>query len=354
MSSAVSRWTLIAFALLFASCNRRPDGVRTFLAEPFPKHLSEWGLFTGRPVEMKPAAGVLPYDLNTPLFSDFATKQRFVWMPAGTSAKYSDTDTFEFPTGTIIAKTFSYPNRVIETRILVNSRDGWVGLPYVWNADGTEANLEIAADPQKIDYVTATGEKLTIDYVIPNMNQCKGCHENAKRMTPIGPKARHLNRDLDYADGRANQLVKWTKVGYLQGAPAEAPRAAVWNDPASGTLDQRARSYLDINCAHCHNPKGPAGTSGLYLHTTETEAVRLGACKGPVATGPGSGGFKYGIVPGKAEESILIHRMESGTPKVMMPELGRAVIHHEGVALIRAWIDAMKGGCDDSRRVEVF
>jgi len=354
LSAVVSRWAILAFALLSVTCSRKPAGVRTYLAEPFPKHLSEWGLFTGRAVEMKPAAGVVPYDLNTPLFSDFATKQRYIWMPAGTAATYSDTDTFEFPVGAIIAKTFSYPGRVIETRILVHARDGWVGLPYVWNAEGTEANLEIAPDPQKVDFTTASGEKLTIDYVIPNMNQCKGCHENAKRMIPIGPKARHLNREYDYADGKANQLVKWTQAGYLKGAPAEAPRAAVWNDPSSGTLDQRARAYLDINCAHCHNPKGPAGTSGLYLHTTETEAVHLGACKGPVATGPGSGGFKYGIVPGKAEESILIHRMESGTPKVMMPELGRSVIHREGVALIRSWIDAMKGGCDDSRRVEVF
>lgn len=339
-------------ALAICGCGG-PRTPRTFLEEPFPKKLSAWGLFGA---DRKPRAGVLPYDLNTPLFSDYATKQRHVWMPKGTAAKYDASNTFDFPVGTVIAKTFSYPGRVIETRILVNARAGWVGLPYVWDKDGVDATLEIAPDPVKIDYVTAAGERLSIDYVIPNTNQCKGCHENAKRMTPIGPKARHLNRDYDYEGGRENQLVHWTKAGYLAGAPAAdaAPRAAVWNDPSTGSLDSRARAYLDVNCAHCHNPQGPANTSGLYLHTIETRDVHLGVCKGPVATGPGTGGRKYGIVPGRAAESILYHRMQSGVPKVMMPELGRAVIHREGVELIRQWIDGMAGVCDDSKRREIF
>jgi uncharacterized repeat protein (TIGR03806 family) len=338
--------------LISTACGSR--AVRAHLDEPFPSRLSEWHLFTGEPAALKPNAGVVPYDINTPLFSDYATKYRFVWMPPGTSATYKDTETFEFPTGTIFAKTFAYPGgapggrrRIIETRLLVRARSGWVGLPYVWNDRQTEAILDVAADPTVVHWVHPSGEQYTIDYVIPNTNQCKGCHDQSKVTTPIGPKARNLNKDFAYPEGRANQLAYWTKIGYLKGAPApdHAPKVAVWNDPSTGSLDARARAYLEVNCAHCHNPQGPANTTGLYLTAAQTDPMRLGLCKVPVSAGQGSGDLLFDVVQGKPEESILMHRMESTTPKVMMPELGRTVVHQEGLALIREWIAAMQGTC---------
>lgn len=336
--------------LLGTGCGQR--GVRAHLDEPFPTKLSQWHLFTGDPAALKPNAGVVPYDINTPLFSDYATKYRFVWMPAGTSATYNDSDTFEFPVGTIFAKTFAFPDadrggrqRIIETRLLVHAKSGWVGLPYVWNAAQSDAVLEVAADPVTVHWVHPSGKRFTIDYVIPNTNQCKGCHDKSKVMVPIGPKARNLNKDFSYADGRANQLAYWTKVGYLKGAPAQAPKLAVWDDPASGTLDQRARAYLEMNCGHCHNPQGPANTTGLYLTAAQADPMRLGLCKVPVSAGQGSGDLLFDVVQGKPEESILVHRMESTTPKIMMPELGRTMIHQEGIALIRQWIASMQGSC---------
>ena len=90
-----------------------------------------------------------------------------------------------------------------------------------------------------------------------------------------------------------------------------------------------------INCAHCHNPRGPANTTGLYLLAAQTDPMRMGFCKVPVSAGQGSGDLLFDIVQGKPEESILVHRMESVTPKIMMPELGRTMVHQEGVALIR-------------------
>ena len=340
--------------LLSAACGSRHVPAHT--DEPFPAKLSDWHLFTGAPAALKPNAGVVPYDINTPLFSDYATKYRFVWMPPGTSATYSDTDTFGFPTGTILAKTFAYPGaggqqRIIETRLLVHARSGWVGLPYVWNSAQTEATLDVAADPTVVHWVHPSGARYTIDYVIPNTNQCKGCHEKSKVMIPIGPKARNLNKDFDYPDGRANQLAYWTKVGYLKGAPApeNAPKLAVWDDPSTGTLDARARAYLEVNCAHCHNPQGPANTTGLYLTAAQADPMRLGLCKVPVSAGQGSGDLLFDVVQGKPEESILAHRMDSITPKVMMPELGRTVVHQEGLALIREWIAAMQGTCSAAK-----
>src|SRR5450631_1453631 len=98
------KWVLPALGLCCLwSCDTR---VRTVLDEPFPKHLSDWRLFTGNLAKLQPNDRVLPYDLNTPLFSDYASKSRFIWMPEGSSARYDADETFEFPQGTVIAKTF--------------------------------------------------------------------------------------------------------------------------------------------------------------------------------------------------------------------------------------------------------
>ncbi|MFN7996762.1 MAG: SO2930 family diheme c-type cytochrome [Bryobacteraceae bacterium] len=347
---------VVLATVVLAGCGART--VRPHLEEPFPEKLSAWRLFTGNAADLKPNAGVVPYDVNTPLFSDYATKYRFVWMPPGTSAAYRDPDTFEFPVGTVLAKTFAFPDadhgkrrRIIETRLLVNAKSGWVGLPYVWNPEQSDATLEVAADPTVVQWTHPSGTRYDIDYIIPNTNQCKNCHDKSKVMTPIGPSARNLNRDFDYGGVRANQIAYWTKIGYLKGAPepGAAPKLAVWNDPSTGNLDQRARAYLDANCAHCHNPRGPANTTGLYLTAAQADPLRLGLCKVPVSAGVGSGDLLFDVVQGRPDESILVHRMESNTPKVMMPELGRTTVHREGVALIREWIASMRGKCSAAR-----
>jgi uncharacterized repeat protein (TIGR03806 family) len=349
ISARMFKQASVFFLLFLAACSPDPTAVRSFTAEPFPKHLSEWNLFQGRLADLRPNPGVIPYDLNTPLFSDYAAKYRTVWMPKGQSARYDPVKTFQFPAGTIISKTFSFNDKRIETRLLVNTGAAWVPLPYVWNADQNDAVFEIAADPRQIQTRSPTGDALDIDYLIPNVNQCKNCHESAHISQPIGLRARHLNRTFPYAAGPENQIAYWTRIGYLAGAPADpskAPRLAVWNDPSTGSLEDRARSYLDINCAHCHNPDGPGNTSGLNLSAFQIDPVAMGQCKTPVAAGRGSGDFRFAILPGHPEESILVHRMNSVEPKVMMPELGRAVVHREGVELIREWISSLKGDCE--------
>jgi uncharacterized repeat protein (TIGR03806 family) len=167
-------------------------------------------------------------------------------------------------------------------------------------------------------------------------------------MNVIGPKARHLNRDYAYDDGTENQLIRWSRLAILDGAPADpssAPRAAVWDDPASGTLEARARAWLDVNCAHCHNPNGPARTSGMFLDAAETDPYTLGSCKAPVAAGLGSGGFRFDIVPGSPDSSIMVYRLAATDPSYMMPQIGRSVVHKESLQLIRDWIASLSGGC---------
>ena len=183
----------------------------------------------------------------------------------------------------------------------------------------------------------------TNNYIIPNANQCKGCHKSGEIMTPIGPKARHLNRDFAYREGRRTSSPTGAVSGSSTGAPSrmQAPRLAVWDDPKSGTLDARARAWLEINCAHCHNPDGPARTCGLDLLASQRNPTAFGISKPPVAAGLGSGGRQYDIVPGQPDQSILAYRIASTHPGVMMPELGKRLVHEEGVALVRQWIAAM-------------
>ena len=161
---------------------------------------------------------------------------------------------------------------------------------------------------------------------------------------PIGPTARQLNMDFSYDNEIKNQLLKWKELGYFSNTfnISEAPKIAKWNNPNSGSLNDRARAWLDINCAHCHNELGPANNTGLFLDYYETNDKKLGIYKTPVAAGRGSGHLRYDIVPGKPEESILVYRFNSTEPAVMMPELGRTMVHNEGLELIKEWIVSLK------------
>ena len=118
----------------------------------------------------------------------------------------------------------------------------------------------------------------------------------------------------------------------------------VWSDKTAGTLDERARAYLDVNCAHCHQPGGGASNSGLDLRWEQDDPHAIGIGKPPVAAGRGAGGHLVSIEPGRPDASILLYRMDSAEPGIAMPELGRSTIHREGVATIRRWIDAMPQG----------
>jgi len=326
------------------------------LAAKPPKLLSAYELFADGAAQT-PAEGVIPYDVSTPLFSDYAAKKRFVYVPAGASATYEPESVFDFPVGSALVKTFWYPGLevedgrpadfdLIETRLLIRKEAGWVAYPYVWRADGSDAELKLAGRKLDITFLAPGGdETLKARYVVPNVNQCKGCHVADGAFRPIGPKARNLNHDYDYASGPENQILHWSEAGILKGAPEEGepgfPVMVRWDDPQA-PLEARARAYLDVNCGHCHNPQGPASTSGLNLDWTEKDPAKWGVHKRPVAAGRGSGGLDFAIEPGTPDASILVYRMESTDPGVMMPELGRSLTHDEGVALVRAWIAGMQ------------
>ena len=314
--------------------------------------LSEYNFFTGSLAELKPAGNVIPYDINMALFSNYAEKLRFVKLPDGNQATYNDDGVLELPEGTIIIKNFYYENdfrkpekgrRILETRLLVHEEKGWMAYPYVWNDDQTEAFYDVAGDIKKVSYVNADGNKINIEYIIPNKNQCKGCHIRDNKMMPVGPTAVQLNRDYDYASGKQNQLVYWQQHHLLKGLPElNSIKKYPMLDDKSESLDSRARAYLDVNCGTCHHPQGPANTSGLFLHYDQDASVEMGIMKSPVAAGRGAGKNSFDIVPGKPHKSILSFRMQTNDPGIAMPELGREQVHKEGVKLIKDWIKQMK------------
>jgi uncharacterized repeat protein (TIGR03806 family) len=289
-------------------------------------------------------------------------------MPAGEQASYREDRELDFPVGTILSKTFHYrygetgfqkidaearldsdgslnldEHRMVETRLLVRYEDGWRALPYVWNPEQTEAFLAVAGSQFEFRF----GDE-SFAYIVPDMNQCSACHaldHSTKEIRPLGPKAHQLNRDFAYTNGEKNQLDHWAETDRLTGIAATPPKSAAWSSRATASLQDLARVYLDVNCAHCHNPHGAADTSALNLNLDAVVDRGFGVCKPPVAVGRGSGNRPYDIFPGRPGDSILLYRMEHDDPAIMMPELGRSTSHAEGVILIRNWIAAMPGDC---------
>ena len=380
---------LACAAALIGACGGTPRSLQHFDSNAYPANLSAWGVVNVDDDRLALSAGFLPYDLNTPLFSDYAHKLRAVWLPPGSQAHYDGDDVFDLPVGTIISKTFYFPRkdprrdsredspkakpesallrtednsgdfsgegldlrnvRLIETRLLVRQENGWDALAYVWDDAQNDAHLEIAGDIKQLRLVSADGSEQPINYVIPTRNECANCHatdHGSGKLHPIGLAARHLNKIYEhYADGAAPQLQHWVERGYLDRFADDAPANALWRADATDDLEQRARSYLDVNCAHCHNPKGAADTSGLFLNRAENSARRIGLCKPPIAAGRGTGGRHVSIMPGQPDASILIFRVGETDPGIMMPELGRSTVHAEGLALLRRWVESLPGVC---------
>ena len=293
-----------------------------------PATLADFHFFID-PARQQPAKGVTPYRLNTPLWSDGAEKLRFVYVPDGQKVTADGEGLLKLPVGSALIKTFKMGGKLIETRVLLHRAEGWVALPYQWNAAQTEARLVLAG--ARVDVTTPAGQ--AISYAIPNKNQCKECHALAGAVVPIGPKARNL---------AANWLVDWQRAGHLDRVPAVANRIPLWEARAKAPAALAARGYLDANCAHCHNPAGSASNSGLDLRWEQREPLKYGVLKRPVAAGRGSGTFEYDIVPGDPAHSILTYRMSSLEGGISMPELGRASLDPDGMAVVARWIREMK------------
>ncbi|WP_339822907.1 SO2930 family diheme c-type cytochrome [uncultured Parasphingorhabdus sp.] len=328
-----------AMAVLALSAGAsEPAGVAdsVILSDGLPRSLSDYGFFKDA-AAWQPNERVVPYSLNTPLFTDYAEKYRFIYVPEGPQAKANGDGMFDFPVGSALIKSFGYEidgkPRLLETRVLLHRADGWLALPYVWNEEQTEARLKVAGARIAVNFTDPSGKKRSINYGVPNKNQCKECHALSDAVVPIGPKARNLTHD--------GQLADFARLGLIDQEPKVEYRVPVWGE-TSAPLNDRARGYLDVNCAHCHNINGSASNSGLFLTYEEKMPVRFGINKRPVAAGRGSGNHDFDIAPGDPDGSIMIYRLNSLDPGISMPEVGRSIVHDEGVALLSQWIAEME------------
>lgn len=330
-----------------------------------PARLSQWQLFSLTSEELAPLNDTLVFRPASTLFTDYAQKLRTLWIPEGMQAAIVAGE-IRYPVGTVLSKTFYYPrsargnvakltdqraesislreNRIMETRLLVRRSNDWEALPYIWNEEQTEAFLRVAGSSSALTLSTSgESEDNAVDftYFVPNQNQCSGCHQTEPpngELQPLGARLEQLASNF-HAGAGVSQLQAIQDRGWLDHLPTQQPPVD-WSDE-NEELGDRALAYLNMNCGHCHNPQGPADTSALILDGSHNSFTELGVCKPPVAAGGGAGSLRYGIVPGDADSSILAYRMRSQAPDEMMPELGRALIHEEGLDLVSNWIDEL-------------
>ena len=311
----------------------------------FFSKLSDYGFFKDLTNQI-PIDEVLPYQLQSELFSDYTYKQRYVYVPRAMKVGHEKNKVFMFPVGSVLIKTFSYQNtmseltpQLLETRLLIHSEGGWKAVSYIWNEDQSEAYLSLVGGTIQTSFSDEDGNIRSVRYRAPNKNQCKECHQINASLTPIGPKARNMDLALSYGDKPQNQLAKWHDLGWID-QDIDFMKMINYSS-LNEDIEDRARAYLEINCAHCHIPGGAADTTGLYLMLEETNKKSLGFYKKPVAAGKASFNLRYSIVPKKPNQSILLRRMESMDPGIMMPESGRALKHAEGIEVISEWINSL-------------
>ncbi|MDC0439854.1 hypothetical protein OAL76_01565, partial [Gammaproteobacteria bacterium] len=176
---------LIAFAIFSISITAEVNHSKV-ISQDVALKLSDYGFFTNLSKQI-PTEGVLPYDLNSALFSDYADKLRFVYVPAGGFAEYHPDEVFDFPTGSVLIKTFAYLNdfpeseldaQLLETRLLIRNDDGWKNVSYIWNKEQTDAYKSIAGKTISTQFINEYGDMQDIRYRVPNINQCKECHQS--------------------------------------------------------------------------------------------------------------------------------------------------------------------------------
>ncbi len=314
--------------------------------------LSQYRFFKGRMADQRGAKGLLPYAPINALFSDYAHKFRWVWMPAGEQAVYNnDHRVLDFPDGTVLVKTFYYDRvqpantrRIVETRLLYKRNGQWEFADYVWNAEQTEATYDVNGSYTPITWVDDNNAEHFVNYRIPAFAECQTCHKELNLPVPIGPKPQNLNSLYAYPEGPKNQLAKWAEMGYLQyGYPKRIDTPARWDD-ASKPLQERVRGYVDMNCAHCHRENSHCDYRPMRFAFSETaDPVNLGVCVTP--DDPLLPQHTYIVARGNIARSLLHYRISSTLESERMPLLGRTVVHEEGRALFTEWINSLSPAC---------
>jgi uncharacterized repeat protein (TIGR03806 family) len=310
--------------------------------QQFPTTLSTTGLFSNT-AALTPAAGLVEYDVISPLWSDGALKRRWLALPAGQTIGFSPDDPWSLPVGTAFVKHFELKvsptaTRRIETRVLLHQIDRWVGYTYRWNSAQTDATLLTAAMNEPFTIDTGSGTT-TQTWHYPSPSECLGCHTSASGRV-LGMRTRQLNRAFAYSGGSDNELHAFSACMGLFAKPIEAPSfypALADPNDAAETINARARSYLAANCAHCHQPGGPAPGSMDMRYEPLLGGMNL------IGVTPSSGDLGISgaqrIKVGASAQSVLWQRVASTDPTLRMAK-GSQIPDPLAVSLLRTWIDS--------------
>jgi uncharacterized repeat protein (TIGR03806 family) len=319
----------------------RPDGA-------IPKLLSQTGAFADTR-RLTPAPGLIPYELIVPFWSDGASKQRWIAVPAA-KIKFAATGEWTFPPGTVFVKTFELPadeahpevKRRLETRLLVRDADGGVyGVVYKWRPDNSDADLIATSLAEQIPIKTASGDSVQQTWYYPSRQDCLQCH-NARAGGVLGVKTRQMNRDFIYAGVMDNQIRRWNQLGLFDAAVTDSDSGNFTTlaamDDNSRSLEDRARSYLDANCAQCHRP---GGTVAYFDARFDTPLAQQQLLDGAVLIDEGIDRPRI-ISPHDRWRSIAYMRINTNDD-IRMPPLARETIDQRGIALLGQWILSLPG-----------
>ncbi|QBZ99032.1 hypothetical protein [Flavobacterium sangjuense] len=360
--------TLFLLIIVLSACSDKEDVytpvspvVVDLTLVPYPK-LSDYKFFEGEMKNQIPSLNVIPYEPASSLFSDYAHKKRFVWMPQGTKATFvSDNKVLELPVGAALIKTFYYDNvqpdnttRIIETRVMIRKATGWIFADYVWNADQTEAYFDLAGSYTDISWKDENNIIRNTNYRIPTQVQCMICHKNKEVIgttvidtyIPIGIKPQNLNFNYTYNTETKNQLTKWIESGFLENNftfPNSANTVINYND-SSKPLESRVRSYFDSNCSHCHAIDRHCDYRPMRFPYSETGGANgltnMGVCVDTEDYSFAPALTKI-VAPGNINRSMLYYRINTTDESFRMPLHGRTIIHEEAVSFIEQWINSL-------------
>jgi uncharacterized repeat protein (TIGR03806 family) len=324
-----------------------PTGVSVDLSTVPYQKLSEYRFFKGQMKDQVPEDGVIPYQLASSLFTDYALKKRFVWLPSGLKGTYiADNKIIELPVGAALIKTFYYDNvqpsgvtKILETRIMIKKSTGWIFAEYVWNEEQTEATLQMDGSNIPISW-SQNGTIKSANYRIPSALECLTCHKTNNNPIPIGIQPQNLNNNYTYTSGTFNQLQHWISKGILENnLPANIVSTIDYKD-SSKSLRERLRSFLDINCAHCHRENSHCDYRPLRLAYSETILPEnMGICVTPDETLDPM--LIKIILPGNFNKSMMHFRLSSTDESNRMPLLGRTIIDEEAVQLLKDYITSI-------------
>jgi uncharacterized repeat protein (TIGR03806 family) len=329
----------------------------------FPRKLSETGLFASTK-DYQFAEGIVPYFVNSQLWSDHAIKDRWIAIPGKEKIRYEGSESWNFPEQTVLVKTFALEQEVgnpaskrrLETRIMHLEQNHWRGYTYIWNDAQTDAELAPKEGVNRkfvVKDAAAPNSTREQTWRFPSRAECTICHTMPARFV-LGLSTAETNRDVETPHGKMNQLEYFDRLGLFNRKLADAhPNAkqmtggcdvkklAKLADPWDETqsLEARAKSYLHMNCAHCHRKWGGGNATFWLTWYTPMNEMNLLDVK------PQHGNLDIAdaclLQPGHPEKSLLLSRM-SRLDEKRMPRAGSNVVDEKGVKLIREWIEKMK------------